>query len=409
MIAFHFPPYQGGSGVHRTLKFCRYLPEFGWAPIVLTAHPRAYPNSGGAQLEQIPQPVLVRRAFAMDAARHLSIRGNYPKLLALPDRWSSWCFAAIAQGLRLIRKHQPRCIWSTYPIATAHLIGLTLHKITGLPWVADFRDTMTEETYPEDATTWKFYRWIEQRAVEDCSFAVFTSPGAVTMYTERYSQLPRNRWKLILNGYDEEDFVGLEPGSQRPSSCRLTLLHSGVLYASERNPDAFFCALRELRWENRIGSCNLKIVLRGSGDDDRYRRQIHEFGLEEVVFVETTIPYHEALEEMMTSDGLLVFQAGNCNQQIPAKVFEYLRAQKPILTLTDPNGDTAALMRAVGMDSVARLDSIAEIKSALMQFLADVRDRKSPVPSLSTVAQYSRKNGARDLASILDSFPDQSR
>jgi len=404
MIAFHFPPYQGGSGVHRTLKFCRYLPVFGWDPIILTATPNAYPATGEDQLAEIPQRVLVKRAFAVDTARHLSVRGNYPKFLAMPDRWASWWFAGVAAGLRLIRKQRPKCIWSTYPIATAHLIGLTLHRITRLPWVVDFRDTMTEENYPADPATWKVYRWIEQHAVEACSLAVFTAPGALTMYAQRYPRLPDNLWKVIPNGYDEEDFADMDilphpaPASRRP----LTLLHSGVLYASERNPDAFFTALSGLQRANCIVPGDLRIVLRGCGDDDSYRRKLAAFGIQDIVFIEKTIPYREALREMMTSDGLLVFQAGNCNQQIPAKIFEYFRTQKPILTLTDPSGDTAAVMRAAGIDSIVRLDSVEEIQAGLMKYVDQIRNGRASIPTSETLAKYSRKQGAKDLGGVLD-------
>jgi hypothetical protein len=400
MIAFHFPPYRGGSGVHRTLKFSQYLPEFGWDPIVLTATPRAYPTAGDDQLAEIPEQVLVKRAFALDAARHVSLRGFYPKFLALPDRWASWWLAGVVAGLRLVRKHRPKCIWSTYPIATAHLIALTLHKITRLPWVLDFRDTMTEENYPEDATTWEIYRWIERHAIEACSLAVFTAPGALTLYAERYPRVTDTRWKVIPNGYDEADFAGIEnrPRTTPLSSRPLTLLHSGVLYSSERNPDAFFAAVSRLRQAHRIGPNDIKIVFRGCGEEDGYRRKLAGFGLADMIFLEKTIPYREALGEMMASDGLLVFQAGNCNQQIPAKIFEYFRAQKPIFTLTDPRGDTAALMSSAGMTSVVRLDSVEEIQSGLMKFVRQVRHGEAPIPTCDTIAQYSRKQGAKTLA-----------
>src|SRR5438132_13514328 len=142
MIAFHFPPYSGGSGIHRTLKFTRYLPEFGWQPIVLTASRQAY----GARAKddyQIPKGVEVARAFALDTKRHLSLRGKYFQSLALPDQWVTWWPGAVALGCNLIRKHRPDVIWSTYPIATAHLIGLTLYRLIGIPWVAYIRDPWT--------------------------------------------------------------------------------------------------------------------------------------------------------------------------------------------------------------------------------------------------------------------------
>ena len=95
MIAFHYPPYQGGSGIHRSLKFSRYLRGYGWHPIVLSAHPRAYPKIGDHQLREIPLDVIVERAFALDTAKHLSFRGRYLRLLALPDQWVSWWAGAV--------------------------------------------------------------------------------------------------------------------------------------------------------------------------------------------------------------------------------------------------------------------------------------------------------------------------
>ncbi len=146
MVAYHFPPMRGSSGVQRTLKFAQYLPQSGWQPLVLSAHKRAYDNPGDDQLADIPADVPVRRAFALDSGRHLAVRGRYAGFLALPDRWVSWCLGAIPAGLALARRHRPQVIWSTYPIATAHLIGLALHKMTGLPWVADMRDPTTPAT-----------------------------------------------------------------------------------------------------------------------------------------------------------------------------------------------------------------------------------------------------------------------
>src|ERR1700752_1992126 len=90
MIAFHYPPMRGSSGIQRTLRFSRYLPEYGWQPLILTAHPRAYPAIGDESLREIPPDVLVRRAFALDTARHLAFRGSYLRWMALPDRWVSW-------------------------------------------------------------------------------------------------------------------------------------------------------------------------------------------------------------------------------------------------------------------------------------------------------------------------------
>ena len=95
MIAFHYPPFQGGSGVHRTLKFSRYLPGHGWQPVVLSAHPRANPNIGTEQLAEVSKETIVKPAFALDTARHLAVRGRYLRLLALPDQWAIWWLGAV--------------------------------------------------------------------------------------------------------------------------------------------------------------------------------------------------------------------------------------------------------------------------------------------------------------------------
>ena len=68
MIAYHFPPFAASSGIQRTLGFARHLPAFGWEPLVLTAHPRAYEHRDGGHIA-LPAPMVVEPAFALDAAR----------------------------------------------------------------------------------------------------------------------------------------------------------------------------------------------------------------------------------------------------------------------------------------------------------------------------------------------------
>jgi hypothetical protein len=410
MIAFHYPPYFGGSGIHRTLSFSRYLPDYGWQPIVLSANHRAYPETSADRLNEIPVGVQVYRSFALDTARHMSIFGSHMKWMALPDRWISWWLGSISTGLGLIRKHKPQLIWSTYPIATAHLIGLTLHRLSGLPWIADFRDPMTEvdpETgvkYPLDPTVRLVNGWIERPTLRSCSQAVFTTPGTLAMYSRLHPHIPHRRWALIPNGYDEENFGAAERiawnrGLQRE---RILLVHSGVLYSHARHPGAFFAALSDLSKEGKISSSNLRIVLRGSGTEAYYRQCIVENGLTDIVALEPAVRYQEALEEMLNADGLLLFQGSNCNWQIPAKVYEYIRARRPIFAMTDPGGDTAVLLKQLGIDTIVSLDSKERITLAFADFLARVRQRSAPIAREHEVRKYSRKSRTKELAQLLD-------
>lgn len=404
MIAYHYPPVRGSSGLQRTLKFTRYLADHGWEPVVLTVHPRAYPDTGDDQMREIPQGITVKRAFAVDAARHLSFRNAYPDVLAWPDRWVSWWLCGVPVGLNLIRQFKPDAIWSTYPIATAHLIGLTLARLSKLPWVADFRDSMTEDGHPLDPKIRRIYRWIEARTVARAQHAVFTTPSTTRMYAERYPRLPASRWQTIANGYDEENFSAAQVVVRARSAAtkRITLLHSGLIYPSERDPTAFFDALATMKDTGEISTDQLRIILRATGHDQQYQRMIEDRGIHEIVCLEPAIDYGQALAEMLAADGLLVFQAANCNHQIPAKVYEYLRTRRPILALTDPCGDTAGVLKDCGIDTQTSLIDADEIREALARFLDLVRAGRAPIASEAAVARYSRRSQAAELAQLLE-------
>src|SRR5882762_6313024 len=115
IIAYHFPPCMGSSGLLRSEKFARYLPDFGWEPVVLTVHPRAYEAIDPSSEERVKKTVL--RAFALDTKKHLSFQNSYVDWMALPDRWITWLFGAIPAGLRAIRKYRIQVIFSTFPIS----------------------------------------------------------------------------------------------------------------------------------------------------------------------------------------------------------------------------------------------------------------------------------------------------
>jgi hypothetical protein len=401
MIAYHFPPLADSSGALRTLKFCEHLPAHGWRPVVLAPHVRAYPKGGVAA--ENPSGIEVHRAFALDVARHVSLNGMYFNWMALPDRWNTWLLGALPLGLRLIRAQKPAIIWSTYPVATAHLIACTLSRVSGIPWVADFRDPMVYGSWPPNPSQRRIYTWIERLVVKHCRAAVFVTPSAMRLYADRYKALSEPRRIVIGNGFDPADLEEL-PRMDKPSPRRLVLLHSGLMEVPDRDPTRFFDALAELRRLGEISAGNLKVVLRASGHDDLFRRQTVERKIEDIVCLEPHIAYRQALSEMLAADGLLIFQGRECNLQIPAKAYECLAAKTPIFALADREGDTWRLLQAAGVRGLATLDSVSEIVSGLREFLSSVRAGRVELPTDEKIASYSRAARARELAALFDSI-----
>jgi len=404
MVAFHFPPQAGSSGIQRTLRFAQYLPASGWQPLVLSAHPRAYATLSPDQMADT-DALHVTRAFALDSARHLAWRGRYLGWTALPDRWVSWCLGAVPAGLRLIRRERPRVLWSTYPIASAHLAGAILQRLSGLPWVADLRDPMIDEVHPSGRLLRAAASWVERLTVRRAVRVVCTTPGAVRIYRGRYPEVPPERFCLIENGYDEQEFSAAEvqaaPAPERVPGP-FVLLHSGIVYPSERDPRALLAALATLKREGRVDGAGLRVMLRAPVHEDLLRGLIREHGVEDMVMIAPALSYRAALAEMLAADGLLVLQAANCNQQVPAKLYEYLRAARPLLALTDSAGDTAAALRAAGIDTIAPLDDAAQIASALLRFLELARAGKAPLAPPAVRRAHARSSRAVQLAALLD-------
>jgi len=114
------------------------------------------------------------------------------------------------------------------------------------------------------------------------------------------------------------------------------------------------------------------------------------------------MPYRQALQECADADGLLLFQAADCDKQIPAKAYEYLRIGKPILALTTHTGDTAALLREVGGATIVNIASEDEIYEGLSAFVDVLRVGTHPVPDANKIQRFTRQNQAGELAKVLD-------
>jgi glycosyltransferase involved in cell wall biosynthesis len=410
MVAYHYPPIRGSSGFQRTLAFSKYLRDHNWNATVLTVDRCAYEEVSDANEHLVPQHVRIVRAPALDTARHLSFRGRYFDFMALPDRWQSWIPGAILHGLATMRTSPADVLFSTFPIASAHVIALALHRLSGTPWVADLRDPMDQITYPANPKVRRAYRWIEERVFREADRVLVTTPGTASLYRERYGQLADEKLVVIANGFDPEAFPSNFRGtsqSRRPQNPvteadPIVLLHSGLLYPRERDPQPFFRALARLIAEDAATLRNVRVVLRATGYDRMYSDMIREFRLSDVVYLEPALPYDQAIRETLVADALLIFQAQNCDRQIPAKAYECLYAGRPVLGITNPSGDTGALLQSMGVEGVATLEDENAIFELLTDSLPRIRSGVARVPTPESVALLSRMHRTGELANVLD-------
>lgn len=403
MIAFHFPPATMGSGHLRTLGFAKYLPSLGWSPIVLSACEQAYHRADPSSVNLIPDGCPVYRAFALDAKRHFGIRGKYLTALAQPDRWASWWPAAVYRGLRLISRHRACVIWSTYPIMTAHCIAYTLSRLTGLPWIADFRDPVPSSVATQSRLTLSTQMRCERRVLSQARYSVFTTPGAMRSYAERFPLAANGRRLTVIpNGFDEHDFAKLPVGSPRLESRSLHFVHGGVMYPSGRNPVPFFKALANLITAGALTEDDIHVTLRASGSETQYHAELERLGLTGIVTLAPPLPYHEALAEQATADALLLFQGSQYDCQIPAKLYEYLRLGRPIFALVGEHGDTAALLRGTAGSVIAPLDVVPVIEKKFMEFVRALRTGNMHATTISDAQRYSRQHAAKQLAELLN-------
>lgn len=411
MVAFHFPPQSGSSGMLRTLYFAKYLPALGWESSVLSATPSAFEQQRNDLVNSIPSRTRVIRARALDAARHLSWRGKYPRLIALPDRWSSWLLPAVFKGLREIRRSHPDLIWSTYPIATAHLIGGALSRLSGLPWVADFRDPMINRDYPSDRLQRRVWQWLEACVLRNASACVFTTAAAAETYALRYPEQSA-KCQVIENGYDEVAFASSQPCREGVPEHKLLWLHSGLIYPRDRDPSTFFAAVRSLIDQGTLSKNDLCIRFRASQHELEVLEYARNHGLEECVDLAPPIPYQRAIAEMMGADLLLVFQGSHFNTQVPAKIYEYLRAGRDILAVVDPSGGTATQLAQFKAHWLADIASAQAVQEGLLSSLR-VRGTADHEAELEfnrvNVQVFSRQSQSARLQAVFDAVVAKER
>ena len=231
---------------------------------------------------------------------------------------------------------------------------------------------------------------------------VFVTPSALQSYRELFASTPAERFELLANGYDESVFEAAGRPAPQPRDGRpLVLLHSGIVYPSERDPTALMDALAALKSAGRIREGQFVIRFRAPVHADLITGLASARGVAGFVEIAPSVPYKAAIAEMTSVDALLVMQGQNCNAQIPAKLYEYLRAGRPMLGLADPEGDTGRTMLDVGVPHVATLEDAAAIERTLPGFVEALANDTVPIVPRSRIERYSRRALTGALAGLL--------
>ncbi len=421
IITYYFPPC-GGAGVQRTLKFVKYLRAFDWDPIVLTAQDADYPAWDRSLEKEIPPGVPIYRAPLFEPyklyRRFTGKKAGEPADMAtlsqgrhrqtssekiseflrssffVPDARIGWLYPAFHVGKKILADHKIDVIFSSAPPYTTHLIGRKLAAWGQKPWVADFRDSWIGWL---STPQWRpfFARWLErkmERAVLAEAQKILTvSNGVAEDLLSRHPELRDDRWQLLPNGYDAEDFLHAKPAKK---SDRFTLVYTGSLYGP-RNPEMLIRAL-----ENMPLQLAQKFLLRIVGRVDA--SIIARISTSCVAECFEHIPYvthAESLGYLLAADAalLIIDDAPQNRGIVTGKVYEYIGAGLPILALA-PEGDAAELVRRNQLGLTAAPQDVAAIQSAFLQISAPgFRKGKN-----SAAGQFERRFLTEQLAAVFN-------
>ena len=230
-VAFYFPP-AGGGGVQRTLKFCKYLPEFGIEVHVLTPDDPKWFARDDRLLAQVPDDTVVHRArflgprssFREDALAgrsglsRLAVEARYAYQRALvPDKATPWMATAVPAGIRIARRHKIDVVLSTSPPPSVHLAAEAIATATRLPWVADFRDSWLANPHRDyEKLGVRAKRVVEERMARSVgrrATRLVAATGAIGEELGRLHPSAPERVTVIENGADFDDFDGLPAGA----------------------------------------------------------------------------------------------------------------------------------------------------------------------------------------------------
>jgi glycosyltransferase involved in cell wall biosynthesis len=398
VLAYFFPPL-GGGGVQRTLKFVRYLEPLGWDATVITTRSSHYRARDPSLLEDLPDGTRVIRTRAVPLARWLGLVFHRLKLVRLhawvtwPDGGFGWAPFAVLAGLRAARRERPDVLYSSSAPQGGHLAALVIRRLTGIPWVADFRDEWSADVYRSDQP-----RALSRLAA--CAERTITSSACRVVVAASYFRLaglPQGDQRRIEipNGADEADFPDVSPP---PPPGRFVLAHVGTVYGI-RDPTPVLRALERLVARREIDGDRLEVRLVGS-------LWLDGFSPPPGIRVENTgyVEHARAVAEMCAATALLLYMPGS-SLAPSGKLFEYLASGRPVLCIAPAENLASRLVHELDAGVVADPGDEAGIEEAILALWRRWQPKGIPDQTevrRRTLERYSRQAGAARLARVLD-------
>jgi glycosyltransferase involved in cell wall biosynthesis len=406
MFAYFFPPL-GGGGVQRTLKHVKYLPASGFAPVVLTTRPSWSPMRDPTLASDVAPGVVVIRAREVPlqlarwglhgALRRAGLPTGVSAYIGWPDEAAGWVPAATWQALRAARRLRPDVLYSTSSPVSAHLVAGFVSRITGTPWVADFRDPWM--TNPQlERVRWPLSALserLERAIVRHARFVVVADDSIELLGVDADD----DRRVLISNGVDPDD---VPPAADHRRGDRFRISFVGTLYG-ERNLAPVFAALRALIDRRVVDPDRVELRIVGAGE------VIGDADDTSLPVTWTGYVHHgRAVEEMADADVLLLYEP-TVKRTPSAKIYEYLVAGRPVLCVAGRDNPAFRLVAELDAGPCAEPTDQAAIEGAIAGLYDRWRDGRlgvDPAVRRETVRRFSRAVLARQLAGVLDAAAD---
>ena len=401
-ISWDMPPMSGPRAV-QVSRMLNHLVPLGWESTVVCFEPRSRRYQQDPDLaRRLGAPAGVTREPVASLEERWLFRALWrliPPVKLLPDEKWVWIRPAVRAALRLTGHQRFDAMASFAQPWSDHLIGLRVHRATGLPWIAHFSDPWTDSPYLR-GRAWqrRLWRRMEEGVLRHATAIVFVNTRTAERVMSKYPAEWRARTFVIAHGFDPAEQKAPAPAS---ADGPLRLVYTGRFYEGIRTPEPLLRAIATLAARGPIAG-RLQVIFAGTLVPS-YQRLAAKLGLDGIATFTGRVPFAESARLAASADVLLVIDApADENLFLPSKLADYIALAKPILGLTPARGATADVLRALGQP-IAPPDDEAAIAAAL-EVLLDQKKQGRLVVSAShatAAATYDVRVTARQFADIL--------